>query len=75
MTNAGLLHHHSDGTSHNECHICSVISVAIAIVLTFFIIFFRAKLIFKIIPLQNFLTTPNHLNLNCPDRAPPNQNT
>jgi hypothetical protein len=75
LTNADLVHHHDDGTSHQRCQVCILISFAVTAVITSSLIkLSREEIYLRFIPLQDTSLVKNHFKLNYPDRAPP-QNT
>ena len=74
LTNAGLVHHHDDGTVHQECQMCILISFAVTAVITSLILtLYRQELFIKVNPIKNTTFSQNYFKLNYPDRAPPPQ--
>ena len=72
LTNANAVHHHDDGTSHQECQVCILISFTVTALITSTIIkFSREEIFVKVKPEQTTSLVTNYYKLNSPERAPP----
>jgi len=75
LANADLVHHHDDGTSHQQCQACILISLTVTTVITTSLIkLSREEICLRFIPVQDTPLVKNHFKQNHPGRAPP-QNT
>lgn len=72
LTNADLAHHHDDGTSHQQCQVCILVSFAVTAVVTSSLIkLTRDENFYRVNPVRNTSLITNYNKLNSPDRAPP----
>ena len=72
LTNANVVHHHDDGSSHPECQVCILISFAVTALITSAIIkLSREEIFVKVKPVQTTSLVTNYYQLNSPERAPP----
>lgn len=73
MVEMDVLHHHSDGSMHNECPICVLNTIVPAIAILSAIIVLDKPLVSfnRIIPSQKENIKQNYSSYYYPDRAPP----